>query len=288
MLRLFDPRIFDSAVFDTASQSEPESPQYITTSYGRIVMSTIGRSKIGQVGTSISVSADGRPERKLGGVTVDWSSVTAVTENTTYSDGVQVFTDEKALRYGQVLTLITGAEINTISLGGATGGNFTLSLASNTTSALNHNVSNATLKSALENFSTIGTGNVVVTGSSGSFTLTFNSSLGNISLTGNGTNLANGTLSINTTSQGGREGLYGPYDPDAVDGRATLSKGTTVIVEQTVKEYDVLSDHPSVVMGGILWKDRLKATSGTASKANGPTFADLETALPRMTYAVDN
>ena len=251
-------------------------------------MSSVGRSVVGQVGTSISVSADGRPERKLGGVTIDWSSVTAVTENTTYSDGVKVYTDEKALRYGQVLTLITGGEINTISLGGATGGNFNLTLGANVTGSLNHNVSNATLKSALEAFSTIGTGNVNVTGSAGSFTLSFNTALGNISLTGSGSNLTNGTLSINTTSQGARDGLYGPYDPSAVDGRATLAKGTTCIVEQTTKENDVLSDHPSVVMGGLLWKDRLIATSGSASKANGPTFTDLEAALPRVAYAVDD
>jgi hypothetical protein len=40
-----------------------------------------------------------------------------------------------------------------------------------------------------------------------------------------------------------------------------------------------------VLEGGLVWKARLLATTGAASLAAGPTFANLEAALPRLRYA---
>jgi hypothetical protein len=155
-------------------------------------MSTFGRTSVQSVGRSIKVTADGRPEMKAAGVTLDWALVAAVTgADVTLEDGVVVKIGEKYVRYGQLLTKVT------------TGGK------------------------------------------------------------------------------------YGPYDPAAADGRQTLARGNAYLVLMTVKENDLRSDHPPVMDGGRVFKDRLLATTGAASLAAGPTFANLETLFPRITYVAE-
>lgn len=68
-------------------------------SYGRQI---IGNSS----GRPLRVSADGSPEYKPGGVTIDWSTVLAATEDTTLPDGVEVPSGEKYLAMGQILVKI--------------------------------------------------------------------------------------------------------------------------------------------------------------------------------------
>jgi hypothetical protein len=69
-------------------------------SWGRRVVDTFGRS--------IQLSADGFPEFKHGGVSVDWTTVAAVAgADVTWLDSFVVKIGEKGLRYGQILTLIT-------------------------------------------------------------------------------------------------------------------------------------------------------------------------------------
>jgi uncharacterized protein (DUF433 family) len=73
-------------------------------------MSTFGRSVIENVGRSIQVTADGKPECKAGGVTIDWSTVAAIAgSDVTWLDGLVVEVGAKALRYGQVITKITAS-----------------------------------------------------------------------------------------------------------------------------------------------------------------------------------
>lgn len=70
--------------------------------YGRTVLETTGRP--------ILVSADGRPDWKVGGLTIDWSTVAAVSgSDVTTPDGRVVKIGEKYLRYGQVLNRITAS-----------------------------------------------------------------------------------------------------------------------------------------------------------------------------------
>lgn len=65
---------------------------------------------MGIVGSTIQVSADGRPDNKLGGVTIDWSTVAAVTGSpVTVNDGVNVPVGSSYLRYGQVICEITAS-----------------------------------------------------------------------------------------------------------------------------------------------------------------------------------
>lgn len=70
-------------------------------------MGTFGRRILDTIGRVVRCSADGRPRQKAGGVTIDWSTVTAVTDDTTLSDGTVVKAGDKYLRYGQVLGKIT-------------------------------------------------------------------------------------------------------------------------------------------------------------------------------------
>jgi hypothetical protein len=37
--------------------------------------------------------------------------------------------------------------------------------------------------------------------------------------------------------------------------------------------------------GGLVWRERILATNGTASLAAGPTFTALEAVMPRLRYA---
>lgn len=70
-------------------------------------MGSYGTRTIETIGRSIRVSADGVPRWKAGGVTVDWSLVSAVNADTTLDDGTVVRAGDKYLRFGQVLTQVT-------------------------------------------------------------------------------------------------------------------------------------------------------------------------------------
>lgn len=70
-------------------------------------------------------------------------------------------------------------EQQSVTLTGATGGTFTLSFESDTTAAIAFDATAATVQSALEALSTIGTGNALVTGSPGGpYTVEFRGALG--------------------------------------------------------------------------------------------------------------
>jgi hypothetical protein len=74
---------------------------------GLAFMSTYGTNTIQTLGRRIQVSADGMPRWKAGGITLDWSTVTAVTEDTTLDDGTVVKNGDSYIRYGTVLSQIT-------------------------------------------------------------------------------------------------------------------------------------------------------------------------------------
>src|SRR5215211_5062435 len=79
-----------------------------------------GRNVLGTVGKSIQLSADGKPEMKSGGVTVDWALFTAHSgADLVLEDGVIIKDGEKYIRYGQCITKVTTPEVQTIDLSGA-------------------------------------------------------------------------------------------------------------------------------------------------------------------------
>lgn len=70
-------------------------------------MATYGRETLSSVGRSIKVSADGAPIQKVGGVTVDWSLITALAADQTFLDADFVASGEKFIRYGTILCKVT-------------------------------------------------------------------------------------------------------------------------------------------------------------------------------------
>ncbi len=86
---------------------------------------------------------------------------------------------------------------------------------------------------------------------------------------------------------------YGPYDPNATDGRQTPTRGECFIVDQTVLQYgggsaalSSANDHIGGVFdGGSVWIDRV--LQGAGSLAGGPTLANVLTAFPSIRLVKD-
>jgi hypothetical protein len=260
---------------------------------------TFGPRALGTFGQKLEVCADGNPERKIGGGTIDWGTVVAVSGSAvTLLDGVQVAIGEKYLRYGQIMTRIGVAEVQTFTLtGGPTAGTATITLPADgempaQSFVIAFNDTAATVQAAMQALSRIGVDGVSVartgTGVAGDpyiFTATYSTRLGNV-VTPTGTHTFTGgttpTITIATTTSGGATAnLYGPYDNSAVDGRATLAVGDAWIVNKTIKELDPFSAYDGPMIGGYMYRDRLLITTGTASLAKGPTVANFLATFPR-------
>lgn len=72
-------------------------------------MGTYGPGAIEKVGRIVQVSADGYPEMKAGGVTIDWDTIAAVGADTELSDGTVVKAGDKYIRYGTIVAKITAS-----------------------------------------------------------------------------------------------------------------------------------------------------------------------------------
>lgn len=70
-------------------------------------MSTYGRQILGSTGLPLQVSADGSPDWKSGGATIDWSTVPAAGSDTTFASGLVLPSGQKGLPAGTVLCQIT-------------------------------------------------------------------------------------------------------------------------------------------------------------------------------------
>lgn len=102
---------------------------------------------------------------------------------------------------------ITGGEVQTISLGSATAGSITITFNGQTTSSLPFNSTAAAVQTALQALSTIGSGNVTVTGGPlpALITLTFGGVFTGVDVpqvTVTPTGLTGGTVAVATTTQG--------------------------------------------------------------------------------------
>lgn len=254
-------------------------------------MPSYGRQVLATTGTDIQVTADGMPDWHAIGITIDWSTVTAVSgSDATYADETVVKVGAKGLEFGTVLLRITTTEVQTATISGTpTGGSFTLTGNGFTTPAIAFNASAATVQTAVR-----GLGgdysNVVVTGSAGGpYTITFPADVGNPAQLVKTASLTGGSspdVTMATTTGGNSGGgKWGPYDSGASDGRQTLSRGNCVILNRTVLELGfagvvaTASDHPGVIEGGLVWKARIKAGG-----SGQPSFSNLEAALPRLRY----
>lgn len=258
------------------------------TSFGRHVMGS-------STGLPIMVTADGVPKWVAGGITIDWSTVTAEVTARTLTDGTVVAAGAKALEFGTILAEIAVAEVQVLTLS-ATGGTFTVTGNGNTTAAIAYNASAATLQTALR-----GLGGayalVVVTGSAGGpYTITYPVGSGDVAaLATTATNLTggSGTAVVTTGTAGSSAGYYGPYSSAATDGRQALVRGRCAILNETVTELGPIglnthaTAHPGVFEGGRVWRARLKVggVNPTSIGGNQPSVSDFETAFPLVSYA---
>lgn len=111
----------------------------------------------------------------------------------------------KAMTEGVSLGVLGTNEVQTVGVGAASAGTFTLSFGGQVTSGIAYNATAAAVQTALEALSTIGAGNVTVTGTAPTWVVTFVGTLGgqNVALLViNGTGLTGGTPTVTETTPG--------------------------------------------------------------------------------------
>lgn len=79
-----------------------------------------GRTVFGTTGRPVEVCADGSPEWKAGGVTIDWSTVPAASADTTLGDDLVIKLGTKGIPYGTVLYKNTGTGLYQVAATGTT------------------------------------------------------------------------------------------------------------------------------------------------------------------------
>ena len=266
-------------------------------------MPSYGRQVLNSTGNPVMVLADlTDADFKPGGITIDWTTITAVSADTTLADGTVIPNGQKGIEFGTILCDIGIAEVQTLTVNGTpTGGTFTLKPTGTTTEtvAIAYDASAATVQAAIRALG----GNYAaanVTGSAGGpWTVTFERGLGDIVQLVIGTNSLTGgtspTVAGATTTDGTGSGLFGPYDSAASDGRQTLARGHCFILNETVLQTGaagitgVSSDHPAVFAGGLVWKARLKIGGVNPSylgSGTQPSVSAFETAFPDVQYAI--
>lgn len=279
-------------------------------------MGQFGRTVHGKLGSSLMALASLKGANfKIGGVTIDWATVAAVTgADVELKDGTTIKIGKKYLRYGQVLCRIGVAEVQTYAwTGGPTAGSAILTLPeagegqpAQSTAPIAFDASAAVFQAALNALSRIGPNGATVgrTGAGSNadpyiYTVTYLRDLGNVpQMTAVHTFTGGTTPTVTpgtTTSGGASAGKFGPYDAAASDGRQLLARGHTFILNETWLEEAALglttqaTDYPNGVFDtGTVFYDRLLATTaGAGTLALGPTFTTLEAAMPGITYVRD-
>jgi hypothetical protein len=271
-------------------------------------MAAIGRTLLTGVGMGnpINVTFDGNPRWKAGGITPSWATVAAVSgADVTTKEGFVVPIGSKYLRYGQVMCKITTANAQTVTVTGTpTGGTFSYSLTDPTTMniatvTLAFDAAVATHQAAID--AAIGANKITVSGAGALpgnvHTLTVSGQALYVAfptavLTANALTGGTAPTAAFATTAGATSGQFGPFDSAASDGRQTLLQGRCFILNETLLEYSQLGTYvpsptPTVVgaiEGGRVWKSRVLATNGSASLAAGPTYANLQAAMPGIEF----
>lgn len=220
-------------------------------------MSTYGRNLITTTGQPVQVSADGYPEWKVGGVTLDWGTIPAVASDTTLLDGTVIKAGYRGLQFGTILCKITAsgkygpftpAETATTLNGATVIGAQTATL----TSAAN------LLPGDVLTIDTAGQAETAQVLSVSGSVVTFVAPL---------TKTHADTVAVTK----------------ATTGRETLVAGECFVLNQTVVQSAAYflspgaTDHPAVIEGGSVFLARLQV-GGT----NQPTLAQLLAVLPRL------
>lgn len=268
-------------------------------------MSTYGRQVLTKTGRDVQVLADMQDAQfKVGGITLAWALIAAAGADAILIDKTPIKAGEKFARFGQIFCKVTQSEVQTVDLSGdddPTGGTFDMTVFGETLADIPYNVTAAALQDLIRGIDNDYVRRVTVSKASFVYTITFPADAGNVApiTTNNGADFTGGggdtfAITVATTTSGtANGGKYGPYDPNATDGRQTLSRGNCFINNRTVKEHGLIdgvstnmaTDHPQVFDGGTVWKERVLMTTGAHSLAAGPTVTEFEAAFPRIAYA---
>lgn len=197
----------------------------------------------------------------LAGINVPQMTITCYPTST--SGGVTYTGTLEPENYTQVTGAVGANEIQQIKLpSNLTGGTFTLTWSSQTTTALAYNCSAQDVTNALVGLAAIGSSaNIAVTGGLGTFNVVFQGTLGGASQTrisGDGTNLKGGGVSVEVL-QGGGSGTSGSQTitlPAATSGYWTITIGgaTTPAINWNASNSDVqaaLEKIPTVGTGNV-------------------------------------
>jgi hypothetical protein len=174
-------------------------------------------------------------------------------------------------------------EVQTVNLVDADGGTFTLTFGGQTTAAIAHNASAATVDAALEALSSIGTGNIAVTGSSGGpYTCTFGGALAgqNLALMTYTSSLTSTTefVAAAETTAGDTgvsvDGLYELWDMNETSGTARVGEVRAVSLVEDISA--VLSEtgkngNAANLASGYILKSGA-GTLGTVTSGNDATL----------------
>lgn len=69
-------------------------------------MSGFGQETFEKIGSGITVSADGSPIAKAGGITIAWEAISAFAKDALFESFDSVYAGEKYLRYGTIMVLV--------------------------------------------------------------------------------------------------------------------------------------------------------------------------------------
>jgi hypothetical protein len=229
-----------------------------------------GKRDLERIGRRIQVSADGLPDWKTGGITVEWGLVPAVSgaDVVVPDEGTTIKIGEKYLPWGLVLCEI-GANSSYSLAVTATGGTMTFGVsvdgeAAEDTAAVAFNANAAAQLAAIQALANVGAGDITVTGT-GPFVHTFGGDLAGhvVVITVNAGSLTGGSAVFTPVSQGSLSpAKYGPYSASAIDGRQNLVRDKCFILNELVLESERRSEYPPVFDGGRVFKDRITYVSG--------------------------
>lgn len=226
------------------------------------------------------------------GGSIDWNLFAPLGSNLTLLDTELLLAGWRFARYGQVLTRVTNAASNILTIGGgATGGNFTVAvtaLGSTDTATVPFGSTAAQVQALVQALLNVGYGNAFVSGPNGGpYSFNFSPTLAPVTVATSAAGLTGGTpTSVFAAGAGGNLRFFGPYDPAASDGRQNLNRGDCGILNRTIVmggslQLPLQDDlHTSLLVGGTVWGAKLLGTTGTHSLAAGPTMTELLAALP--------
>lgn len=182
-------------------------------------------------------------------------------------------------------------EVQTVNLGGAAGGTFTLTYGGQTTGDIAHNAAAATVESSLKALSNIGPADVLVTGAAGGpFTVEFTGEMAGtnvdqITINGSGLTGGIGVPLVKTTTPGKSEVLVdnfqnGSYSLNQADILATAESGKTVVKES------FLQGNAESIIGSAKWGP-LVVDAGSNIKVGADFISGSPTAPFTLTLAYD-